>query len=402
MGFAQGFFFGCWALAGVVWWVVDLELSPLRLILLGTFLEGTVWLAESPTGVVADVFSRKWSVVLSWVMIGGGMIVGPATDLFVVMLVAQVIWGVGFTFQSGADTAWVTDELGYEDDRIIFRHAIARVFGVIVGVVVAMAASQWSLRGAMILAGMGSIVFAGGLAATMTEKNFQPIESDKDRSILSRAGSTWAVMARTWRQGLSVTMSIPVLRLLAVATFVAATVDEMVDRLDMKRVIEVGFPDQDGETAAFFFGIIWIVMSLATLPVMLAFNRDRENLSDRWSAIALSGLLASSAVGVAMMAGPALAVALIGWTLRDVVREVAMPVATAWTNRQAPSDIRATVLSFQSQSVAFGQMAGGLAMGALAQATSLAAAFIVGAGLLTVTSISVAFFGTRTGPAHAV
>ena len=70
-GLAQGVLWGPWALAAVAWWVVDLGLSPLRLVILGTVLELAVLVSESPTGAVADVFSRKWSQVISWVIRSG-------------------------------------------------------------------------------------------------------------------------------------------------------------------------------------------------------------------------------------------------------------------------------------------------------------------------------------------
>ncbi len=44
--------------------VVDLEFNATQLLLMGTAIELSILLWEVPTGVVADVFSRKWSVVL--------------------------------------------------------------------------------------------------------------------------------------------------------------------------------------------------------------------------------------------------------------------------------------------------------------------------------------------------
>ena len=51
-GGAEGFTLA-WGLAAVVWWVVELRLSPLRLALLGTALVLTILVAETPTGVLA-------------------------------------------------------------------------------------------------------------------------------------------------------------------------------------------------------------------------------------------------------------------------------------------------------------------------------------------------------------
>ena len=62
-GTSEGLEWGLW-LALTVFWIVELDLSPTRLILLGVVLEGAVLLSETPTGVVADVYSRRKSCLL--------------------------------------------------------------------------------------------------------------------------------------------------------------------------------------------------------------------------------------------------------------------------------------------------------------------------------------------------
>ena len=54
----------------VVWWVVELQLPPLQLALLGTALGLTILVAEAPTGVPADLYGRKPSVVASFAVVG--------------------------------------------------------------------------------------------------------------------------------------------------------------------------------------------------------------------------------------------------------------------------------------------------------------------------------------------
>ena len=78
-----------WYLAAIVWWTIDLGYGPLQLVLLGTVLEVTALLTEVPTGVVADRFSRKWSVVASYAMMSVAMMLSAATRNYGVMLFAQ-------------------------------------------------------------------------------------------------------------------------------------------------------------------------------------------------------------------------------------------------------------------------------------------------------------------------
>lgn len=54
--------------------VVDVGLDPLQLLLLGTTKEITILAVELPTGVVADIRSRRLSVVLAFVICGTAVV----------------------------------------------------------------------------------------------------------------------------------------------------------------------------------------------------------------------------------------------------------------------------------------------------------------------------------------
>ena len=66
----------CWMMMVTVDLVFMVEvayLDPLQMVLVGTVLEVSTFLFEIPTGVVADVVSRKVSVIIGHAMIGGGI-----------------------------------------------------------------------------------------------------------------------------------------------------------------------------------------------------------------------------------------------------------------------------------------------------------------------------------------
>ena len=89
-------------------------LSPLQLVLMGTALELSVFFFEIPTGIVADLYSRRLSMLVGYTLIGAGVFLEGALPLFLTILLAQVLWGVGYTFTSGAIDAWLADEIGEE------------------------------------------------------------------------------------------------------------------------------------------------------------------------------------------------------------------------------------------------------------------------------------------------
>ena len=48
----------------MIYFVTVVGLNPLQMVLVGTFLESSIFLFEVPTGVVADTISRRLSVVI--------------------------------------------------------------------------------------------------------------------------------------------------------------------------------------------------------------------------------------------------------------------------------------------------------------------------------------------------
>ena len=98
-------------------------LTPLQLVLVGTTVELSVFLFEIPTGVVADVFSRRLSIIIGYFLMGIGTLVEGFFPAFLPILLAQVIWGVGYTFTSGATQAWISDEIGEAPANRLFLRA---------------------------------------------------------------------------------------------------------------------------------------------------------------------------------------------------------------------------------------------------------------------------------------
>jgi MFS family permease len=106
--------------------VVDADLSAFQLVFLGTAQGLTALACEVPTGVMADTISRKWSIVISHLVMGVGMLATGLVTGFPALVVTQMLWGLGWTFASGAEVAWVTDELDRPDRIAAVLTASAR------------------------------------------------------------------------------------------------------------------------------------------------------------------------------------------------------------------------------------------------------------------------------------
>ncbi|MCB9150342.1 MAG: hypothetical protein H6641_16430 [Caldilineaceae bacterium] len=109
-----------WSLPELVYHTIAVGLNPLQLVTVGVVLECMTFFFEIPTGVVADLYSRRLSVLIGLALMGVGFLVEGLVATFAAVLAAQVLWGIGFTFYSGAESAWISDEIGEASRAGIF------------------------------------------------------------------------------------------------------------------------------------------------------------------------------------------------------------------------------------------------------------------------------------------
>ena len=199
-------------------------LSPLQLVLMGTVLEVTLLLFEVPTGVVADLYSRRRSVLIGAAVIGVSLLLQGGWPSFWPTLVAQVIWGVGYTFVSGAIQAWITDEVGEASVQPIFTRATQLALaGGVFGTVLAGALGLWDLRLPMLVAGAGYLLLALVLMVVMPETGFRPVPAEQRQN--------WAHLRQVLRSGLALTPRPGVVRSFIGISLLLGLSSEAVDRL---------------------------------------------------------------------------------------------------------------------------------------------------------------------------
>ena len=87
-------------------------LSGLQLVLVGTTLEVVILLFEVPTGIVADAYSRRLSIIIGYAIMGLAFIIEGLFPYFGTILLASGLWGLGYTFTSGAKHEWMWVVLG--------------------------------------------------------------------------------------------------------------------------------------------------------------------------------------------------------------------------------------------------------------------------------------------------
>jgi DHA3 family tetracycline resistance protein-like MFS transporter len=339
--------------------VVELGLGPLELVLLGTALEGSYLLFEVPTGVVADTFGRKRSVVLGALGTGVAWLVLGVASTFWLAVVSQVMWGIAATFMSGADVAWLTDEVGEDEARMLYvRSEQVWHVAALGGIVVSVALATVDLRAPIFATGIGMIALGAVLAVVMPETAFTP----RDRA---EGASAVAGMVATFREGVAAVRAHHVLVLIIAVAALHGASTEGFDRLsDFHLLVDIGLPAFGGLDRIAWFGVLDGVALLAGLVAVTVVKRrlhleGHAHVARILAAIDVGLVVAVVVFGVTTSFAAAVAVFWVAGGLRSA-RE---PIYTAWINQGLDARTRATINSMGTQADAIGQAAGGPVLG---------------------------------------
>jgi Major Facilitator Superfamily len=352
--------------------VIDANLTPFQLVFLGTAQGIISLLFEIPAGVIADTISRKASLVAYHVLLGGSMIATGLVTSFPALVVTQMIWGVAWTLRSGADVAWITDELAAPEriDRVLTAKARWEQVGAVVGMV-AVASLAWltSRHAAMILAGAAMVALGLYVISRFTERNFSPVTQQR-----------WAAAIQTFRGGIRQARADQAILLILAATLLVNGAAEAFGRLYPSRLIEVDFPDSPNPIVWFSaLGIAVYAVAAASLRIVEA-RIEHAGAARRVYVVAC----AAGVAGLALLAhapgsgAAACGVLIVGGVGLSITRAISV----VWVNQRVTSNVRATMHSFLAQVEYLGEITLGFALALVARATSITVAMTTAAALL--------------------
>lgn len=351
------------------------NLNPLKVLLLSTCVEATVFLCEIPTGVVADVYSRKISVVIGTALLGAAFALEGTMPYFAVIAVARVIWGIGYTFISGAESAWIADELGEEQMKTVYlRGSQVGQIGALLGIGLSVIVASYGLGVPLIVAGAMLMCLAAVLAMRMPEDCFRPTPRE--------GRTTWQSMGDTLRMGLKEITLKRVVGVLLIIRLFYGFFGEGVDLLWQIRTLSV-FPEKAAVSITTWIGVISAATMLIQIGVIQILTQGLAKSDERAVAkvlVAVNLVLIVATAVFALAGNFVLTVA--SYLSLSLARSVNRPLQTAWLNRGIPSQVRATVLSISEQVLSLGAIAGGPLLGLIARfsvpmALLLAAAILI-------------------------
>ncbi len=361
-------------------------LTLFEVMLVNTAFLVSQMICEVPTGVIADTIGRKASYLLSI----GTIIV--STILYVLtpamgwgiagFMVASVLIGLGFTFQTGAVDAWMVDALdaaGWTGpkERVFAWGGMATGSAMILGSLLGGFLGQIDLvipylvRAAVLVAAFVLVVLL------VHDSGFEP----RPLHLSTFGEETRTIMDAGVRYG----WGSRVVRPLMFVSLVTGVVGMFAFYSWQPYVLELlGRP-----SAVWVLGVVQAVSSLAMIGgnalvrvVMRADDRRRDP-ARVLAAGSVVAALAVAAIGVVGLVGlspgvlPA-AIAIVLWIAWSVVFGLLGPVRGGFINEHIPSAQRATILSLDSLFADAGGAVGQPALGWIATQFSIALAWVFG------------------------
>lgn len=350
----------------VVYHLEVVQLDPFQLVLVGTALETACFLFEIPTGVVADLYSRRRSILIGMFLFGLGFLIEGALPWFAAVLLAQVVWGCGYTFITGALEAWIaSEEPGVPMDKVFMRGGQFGELGGIVGVILGTLLGNFNLQLPIVVAGVLCLLFGLVLLRIMPETNFSPALEERQGLLRD--------FASLFKLNLSFVKGAPVLLALLAITLCGGLASEGFDRLSTAHFLsDTTMPDIGPLNSVTWFGVISLVGSaLGILTSQLLISRMEKK-----GTIHRTGLVMFASAGYILCLllfsmSRNFWFVLFVFLLAGLMRTIKEPVLAAWMNDHVEEKVRATVFSTNGQLDSFGQIIGGPIVGLIAQQISV-------------------------------
>ncbi len=386
--FFSALFFAVIVTVNLVYQATIVGLDPLQLVLVGTLLEATCFIFEIPTGIIADLYSRKLSVIIGVFLMGAGFVFEGTFPTFSAVLVAQIIWGIGATFVSGAREAWIAEEIGEENaGKAFIKGQQAGQFGTFIGIAISMILASIDIRLPIIIGGILYSSQAIFLAIFMPENNFKPTPV--------RKRETFHHMKKTLATGLGLVRKNNVLLSAMIVGIIFGVSSEGFDRLWTPYIVSFSFPAVGNLKPVVWFGIISaagaaMAMIMAEIIKRKTDTRSHQSTVKTLFFINLSLIVAMIFFGMAGSFWPAASAYCFAYMFKENIG----PVYDSWVNQNVESAIRATVFSMCSQMNSFGQIFGGPILGLIASLLAIRVSLVV-SGLILVPSLLLYAYSLR-------
>ncbi|MXZ62721.1 MAG: MFS transporter [Chloroflexi bacterium] len=356
-----------WAWLGEAIWVVylieDRGLTLGQVLLLEAVVFGAVVVAEVPTGVIADRYTRRLSLLLGSLFSAVAFVVFGLASSIELLMGSYVLFAIGGALMSGADEAFLYDSLRAvgrsEEFAGVFGRFNARmtvgiaVFTVVGGLMVIWTPLSWPI----VLSGVLALV-AAGFALLLVEPPREP--SDQSFLRIGRSAAGRIVRTRALRWIVVISAAVQGIELVVFATFQPILVGE-------------GVP---------VWALGWVAAGMMLVAAAGGWSswrvRQRFGLSR-----SLAVLPALAALGVLGGASGMLWLFPV-FTCAMFAREALHPLVVEYLSRRVPDGERATTLSVHQLAAWTATIGMSLGLGLVVDRVGLGTALAAASAVLVV------------------
>ncbi len=354
-------------------YLLTLNLSTAQVGLLLAIERGATIITEFPTGVFADKYGRRKSLLISFGLLALILTAWFFTKSYLVFIILSFCWGLAYTFQSGAKESFVIDSLNLANDdtsrnKVFSRLAAAGNFGLVIGGLIAAGLTLVSLRSIWLAAAVANgFLFLLFLTAT------HEIPNSSDTKI-NRQGTLKGFISSSLQSLRSISASRTISRLMGI-TIIVGLVMAIYGFSYPILFKTLGLP-------LYYFGLLGSVAAILGITGALLGEKIVKRAGYRTSLTYLTFILIilfsifgfTETLGVTILLFATIELTLHGW----------FPIYNSFLNKFIPNGLRSSLLSINSTLSLLALAGGELMAGALVMIVSPAQLIAWGGILLVI------------------
>ncbi|MCF7832664.1 MAG: MFS transporter [Candidatus Marinimicrobia bacterium] len=330
--------------------LVDQGLSYTEIGVLYAVREISINLLEVPSGMLADTFGRRRTLLISFMSYITSFLIFYFSHNFIFFLIAFILFGAGDAFRSGTHKGLIMDYLkqqGWSDQKIsYYGHT-----------------RSWSQRGAAISSLIaGLILFSRGnyqdiflfstlpYVLNMILIISYPKELDKIKTL---SETKRQAIKTTFSSFFTVMKDVRVIKLISHSALHSAYLKAVKDYIQplmiqvailLPLLQNVDREQQNGLSIGVFYFIIYLITSFASRSASTIEQNNRKNIV---TLTLLVGFIAGMLSGLLYQQGFYL-LALISFVMIYIIENIRKPILTGYVADHVPVEILSSVLSVQS------------------------------------------------------
>jgi MFS family permease len=281
----------------------------------------SIMIFEIPTGYIADFFGRKISVYISMIVQAFAIFIFSQVETFSGFLSSFILWGIGITLLSGAEEAWLYDEVvnTFGDDS-----NYQTIYGRMIGIGFIASALSGMLSGVIAEISLVWTVYATSIV--MVISSFWLLTIPHTRGLMTKEEKP------SLREGFSS------LKGDKISPLILLQLSSMGLLLSMFFFFQIFLDENDVR-----YTYIAIIISSGSILVSLGSNQSARITEKFGENVLFAAILVIGTLLIIMSLG--LVHAIVAYILIRFFRGISSPIFSKLVNQQIPSRVRATSLS---------------------------------------------------------